>query len=158
MQTPSMTRIRLLMVNAAAAGLLFVACAAPSVAQEPRNPKPKFNVVDSTRPSNEELKTYLASLQFRTDHVASDTRMVSPTQIVRVDPAVDNYLSEDSKLREKGMILSRIVNLGTDSISRFGLTPKGTTYLWVQNAGGALRGVLISTDSSGNIAARFPVR
>lgn len=146
-------------MTAAAAALLVTLGTAPGRAQEPRhNPKPRFAVVDSAQPTNEALRAYVTSLQFLSDHVASDVRLVDSVHVIRIDPTTDNYVGDGSKLREYGTVLSRIVNQSADSIRRFALAPKGTTYFWVQNAGGMLRGVLISADSLGNIVQRTPVR
>jgi hypothetical protein len=151
MQRPGMTREGLMILLASV--IWTVSCEA----QQP-NPKPKFTVVDSVRPSNEELRSYLASLRFLTDHVSGDLRMLDadhPSSILRVDPAADNNTGYD--LRRSGRVVTRLVNRGTASIERFALAPRGTTYFWVQNVGGHLRGVLISTDSAGAILGRFPV-
>ena len=158
MQRLGMTRTGLMITQTALVLLTFVSGAVSCEAQQP-NPKPRFTVVDSVRPSNEELRTYLASLRFLTDHVSSDLRILDadhPTSILRVDPAVDNNTGYD--LRRGGRVVTRMLNRGTMPIERFALAPNGTTYFWVQNVGGHLRGVLISTDSVGAILGRFPVR
>jgi hypothetical protein len=132
----------------------------PSCAQEPPRPA-SFTVVDSARPSNDELRRYIADLRFLSDHVSSDQRIIDPAHrnwIVRAEPEARSHVGDGSQLRERGRILSRVVNLGTESIPRFALAPKGKTYFWVQNVGGVLRGVLISTDSMGAIIRREPIR
>lgn len=156
MPRPRMTRIGLMIAIAGA----WICRSTPSSAQVPPRP-PSFTVVDSARPSNEQLHTYIASLRFLADHVSSDQRMMDAAHtnwIVRVEPVVGNHVGDRSQLRERGRILSRLVNRGTDSIPRFALAPKGKTYFWVQNVGGVLRGVLISADSTGAIIRRAPVR
>ena len=160
MQRPGMTRNGMMITNAALVALACVIWTVSCEAQQ-RNPKPKFTVVDSARPSNEDLRSYLASVQFLTDHVSGDLRMLDmdhPSLILRVDPAADNHIGEGNDLRRSGRVLTRMVNPGTAPIGRFALAPKGTTYFWAQNVGGRLRGVLISTDSTGAILGRFPIR
>ena len=132
-----------------------------SVVHAQASKPPSFAVVDSARPSDEVLRAYIHTLSFLSDHISSDQRMLDPahsTLILRLEPVVDNYLVTEPQLRVAGRITARLVNRGADSISRFALEPKGTTYLWMQYVGGYPRAVLISTDSTGAIRRRVPVR
>ena len=132
-----------------------------SVAQTQVSRPPPFAVVDSAHPTDEMLRTYIRSLRFLSDHISSDQRMLDAAHtnlILRMDPVADNYLTTEAQLRERGRITARLVNRGADPINRFGVAPRGTTYLWIQYAGESPKGVLISTDSTGAILRRVPVR
>ncbi|PYP94082.1 MAG: hypothetical protein DMD38_16420 [Gemmatimonadetes bacterium] len=132
-----------------------------SVAQTQVSRPPPFAVVDSARPNDEMLRAYIHSLTFLSDHISADQRMLDPAHanlVLRAEPVADNYLITEGQLRVAGRITARLVNRGMDPIDRFALAPKGTTYLWIQYAGESPRGVLISTDSTGAIRRRVPVR
>lgn len=156
MHTPSMSCTRLLTATAIAF-LVTLCVSSPSAAQAPRRaPFPRIN---ATEPSDGALREYIASLQFISDHISSDERMLDASHtnlIVRIDPVVGGHLLNDAQLRS-GRIVARLVNRGADSVGRFALAPRGRTYLWVQYVGPTLRGVLVSTDSLGNVLRRTPV-
>lgn len=101
------------------------------------------------------LAVYLRSLHFISDHVSSDERPLDWTKnrdIARVEP--EATLSSDTATYEGGRVAVRIVNLGSTMVRRFGLLPRGTTYIWVQNERDSRYAVYISTDSTGRIVAR----
>src|SRR6266850_484628 len=105
------------------------------------------------------LAVYLRSLHFIRDHVSSDERPLDWTKnhdIARMDPEATPY--SDTATYEGGRVAVRIVNLGSSMIRRFGLLPKGTTYIWVQNERGSRYAVYISEDSMGHIVARTRAR
>jgi len=132
-----------------------------STVQSQVSRRPSFAVVDSAHPTDEALRAYISSLNFLSDHISGDQRMLDPAHtnlVLRADPVVDNYLITEAQLHVAGRITARLVNRGADPIDRFALAPKGTTYLWIQYAGESPRGVLISTDSTGAILRRVPVR
>lgn len=164
MPTPRMICTRLSIATAVvlvlnpAATRWCVAQTTPAIKQ-----MPPFTVIDSIHPSNEVLQNYIRSLSrsFLTDHASSELSMLDAghtSQLIRVEPVDGNYLITADHLRSAGRILARIVNRGADSVGRFGIPPKGKTYVWVQYVGGAWKGVLISTDSLGAIVGRSPVR
>ena len=158
MHTRSMSLTRL-MIASAAAFLCAIALSSPGAAQAPK--RAAFAIVDSTNPPNEALAEYIRSVRFLSDHVSGDERMLDAAHtnvIIRIEPAAGNHLVTESLLKTAGRIMARLVNRGTDSVSRFALAPSGKTYLWVQHVGGTLRGVLISTDSTGLILRRVPIR
>jgi len=161
MPTPSMSYSRLMVANVACALVLGTAARSLGAVQVHRTERPMFAVVDSVNPPDSVLRAYIRTLSFLSDHVSSDTRMLDAahtSQIVRVEPAAGNNLVNADQLRSGGRVLARIVNRGTDAISRFALSPKGRTYVWVQYVREAWRGVLISTDSLGAVVGRAPIR
>jgi len=104
------------------------------------------------------LAVYLKSLRFIGDHVSSDERPLDWTRtrdIARVEPEATPY--SDTATIEGGRIAVRIVNLGSALVRRFGLLPRGITYIWVQEERGSRYAVYISADSSGRIVARTRV-
>lgn len=132
-----------------------------SVARTQVSRPPPFAVVDSARPTNEVLRAYIHSLSFLSDHISGDQRMLDPAHpniIVQVQPLVDNYLITEAHLKVAGRITARLVNRSAEAVNRFALEPKGTTYLWIHYVAGTPRAVLISTDSTGEIRRRVPVR
>jgi len=161
MPTPSMTCTRAPIAPAAIVLLLHSGCSGHAPPQTPTAPpRPPFAVVDSATPSNEVLQRYIRSISFVTDHVSSDMRMLDAEHahvLIRVQPAADNYLINATLLREAGRVVARVVNPGPAPIPRFGVEPRGTTYLWIQYVGERWNGVLIATDSLGNVRGRFPV-
>jgi hypothetical protein len=150
---------RLSMTNVALVLLLAPLCSSPCEAQTPPRRAP-FAEVDSANPSDAALRAYIASVRFLTDHVSGDLRMLDAAHtnlIVRIEPAAGNHLINASQLATAGRVVARLSNRGADSINRFALVPRGTTYLWVQYVHELWKGVLISTDSLGNIVGRSPV-
>jgi hypothetical protein len=144
-------------------GVLLVGMlgSAVTTAQTQVSRRPRFAVVDSTHPTDEVLRAYIGSLRFLSDHISADQRMLDPSHpnlVLRAEPLADNYLVTERQLRVAGRITARLVNRGVDPIDRFALAPRGTTYLWIQYAGESPKGVLISTDSTGAILRRVPVR
>lgn len=98
------------------------------------------------------LATYLLTVQFRRDHVSIDERPLDWTrnrEIARIEPAVPPPDSAG------GRVVGRIINLDSVMVRRFGLLPRGTTYIWVQDEG--RYAVYISTDAAGRIVARTRV-
>jgi hypothetical protein len=144
-------------------GVLLVGMlgSAVTTAQTQVSRRPPFAVVDSTHPTDEVLRAYIRSLSFLSDHISADQRMLDPAHpnlVLRAEPVVDNYRIKESQLKVAGRITARLVNRGAEPIDRFALAPRGTTYFWIQYAGKAPKGVLISTDSTGAILRRLPVR
>lgn len=158
MHTPSMSYTRTIIASAAVL-LCSAGLSSSGAAQLPR--RAGFDTITAMYPSDGALREYIMSVHFLTDHVSGDERMLDPTHpniIVRIEPAVGNHLLNDAQLKTGGRIVARLVNRSADSVSRFALAPRGRTYVWVQNTGGSWRGVLISTDSTGNILRRSPFR
>lgn len=159
MLSPGMNHIRWMTTSAALVVITAMGCP-PSSAQGP-TPAARFATVDSANPSNDLLRAYIQSLRFLKDHVSSDVRMMDSAhvnQIARVEPAEGVELLTAGHLTRGGRITARIQNLRGQPISRFAVAPKGTTYLWVQYLREQWKGVLISTDSTGAIVGRAPVR
>jgi hypothetical protein len=104
------------------------------------------------------LAIYLSSLHFLADHVSSDLRPLDWTRthdVARVEPEATFYSDTTT---EGGRIAVRIVNLGSTSVRRFALLPRGITYVWVQAEHDSMYAVYISTDSTRRIVARTRVR
>lgn len=162
MGTPCMNHIRWMTPRAAILLLTGFFLPFSLTAQVPaRGRIPRFATVDSANPSNAALQAYISSLRFVTDHVSADVRVMDPAhpnQIARVEPAEGVNLLTLGEFRSAGRITARIENLRGEPINRFALEPKGKTYLWIQYVHEQLKGVLISTDSTGTIVARKPVR
>jgi len=141
--------------------LLAPLCSSPCAAQTATPPRrARFAEVDSANPPNAALRAYIASVRFLTDHVSGDIRMLDAAHtnlIVRIEPAAGNHLINASQLAAAGRVVARLSNRGADPINRFALEPRGKTYLWVQYVHERWKGVLISTDSLGNIVGRSPV-
>ena len=132
-----------------------------SVAQTQVSRPPRFAVVDSSHPTDEALLAYIHSLTFLSDHISADQRMLDPAHsnlVLRAEPVVDNYRVMEAPFRGAGRITARLVNRSAEPIDQFALAPRGTTYLWIQYGGESPKGVLISTDSTGAILRRVPVR
>jgi len=108
--------------------------------------------------SDSGLAAYLRSLHFIRDHVSSDERPLDwrvNHDIARVEPEATPY--SDTATIGGGRIAVRIVNLGSAMVRRFGLLPRGITYIWVQDERGSRYAVYISADSTGRIVARTRV-
>ena len=152
---------RLSMTTGALVLLLAPLCSSPCAAQAATPPRrARFAEVDSSNPPNAALRAYIASVRFLTDHVSGDVRMLDAAHtnlIVRIEPAAGNHLINASQLATAGRVVARLSNRGADPINRFALEPRGKTYLWVQYVHERWKGVLISTDSLGNIVGRSPV-
>ena len=152
---------RLSMTTGALVLLLAPLCSSPCAAQTATPPRrARFAEVDSSNPPNAALRAYIASVRFLTDHVSGDIRMLDAAHtnlIVRIEPAAGNHLINASQLATAGRVVARLSNRGADPINRFALEPRGKTYLWVQYVHERWKGVLISTDSLGNIVGRSPV-
>ena len=152
---------RLSMTTGALVLLLAPLCSSPCAAQAATPPRrARFAEVDSANPPNAALRAYIASVRFLTDHVSGDVRMLDAAHtnlIVRIEPAAGNHLINASQLATAGRVVARLSNRGADPINRFALEPRGKTYLWVQYVHERWKGVLISTDSLGNIVGRSPV-
>jgi hypothetical protein len=112
-------------------------------------------VVDSVSPPDSVLLPYLHSLHFHSDHVLSDEQPLDwsrpSRQAARVEPVA--MPGEAAP----GGIVARMVNLA-DSVPRFGLATRGTTYIWIQRDPEPKYAMLITMDARGKLVRRTKVR
>jgi len=108
-------------------------------------------VVDSVSPPDSVLLTYIRSLRFHRDHVLSDEQPLDwrrpSRQAARIEPVASS---------RPGGIVARMVNLG-DSVPRFALATRGTTYIWVQGDPELKYAMLITMDAGGRLVGRTKV-
>jgi len=113
-------------------------------------------VVDSVAPPDSVLLRYLGSLHFHADHVLSDEQPLDwsrpSRQAARIEPVASAREGTPA-----GGIVARMVNLG-DSVPRFGLAARGTTYIWIQADPQPRYAILITLDSRGRLVRRTKVR
>jgi hypothetical protein len=127
-------------------------------------PSAGFERVDSLRPTDAALGTYIARLRFDSSYGDADEQrlMVGKYPDARYGPLVRIeaesgafLLSRDDLAR--GRIIARLINRSDDPYAKLGLAPHSVTYWWVELPAGSLSGrsVFISADSaSGRIVSR----
>ncbi len=123
----------------------------PEVVRSAQRPE----VVDSVSPPDSVLSRYLRSLHFHSDHVLSDEQPLDwsrpSRQAARVEPVAMPGAAAP------GGIVARMVNLG-DSVPRFGLATRGTTYIWIQADPEPKYAMLLTMDARGTLVRRSKVR
>ena len=127
-------------------------------------PAAGFEQVDSLRPSDSALGTYIRGLRFDSTYGDADEQRLMVGKypdsrygpLVRIEAESGAFLLSRDDLA-RGRIIARMINRSDDPYPKLGLAPHSVTYWWVELPQATLSGrsVFISTDSaSGKIVSR----
>lgn len=126
-------------------------------------PTAGFEAADTSRSSEERLRTYVRLLSFDTNYASGDEQRLMigsyPNArygpLVTIQPEIGNYRLSTDDLRH-GRIIARFINHSDEPYPKLGLAPHSVTYWWAQvgSDSASNRSVMISTDSAGRIVSR----
>lgn len=122
-----------------------------------------FDRVDSLRPTDEALGSYVRLLSFDTTYAGGDEQRLMLGHypdahygpLVRIEPESGAYLLTRKDLSQ-GRIIARMINRSDEPYPKLGLAPRSVTYWWAQLPLGqdSGRSVFISTNAEGKIVSR----